>query len=278
MIYQWNPADYSAHSTAQLIWAKELLTQLKLKEGEWVLDLGCGHGQVTALMAEQVPQGQVHGIDNAFNMISLARERFSPNQYPNLSFLVMDATRLAFRSTFNVVFSNAVLHWVEDHLAVLGGVWRALRPGGRALLQMGGSGNAAGVLTVLEKLTDRQPWRAYFQDFRFPYHFYGPDDYERWLAQVGLTPQYIKLIDKDMIHNGREGLAGWLRTTWHPFLAQIPSSDQNQFLNEWIDDYVNLYPVDEKGDIHVAMVRLEVSSRKPAGDDSLPLKVASKIK
>ncbi len=174
----------------------------------------------------------------------------------------MDARHLAYRSAFEVVFSNAVLHWVPDHPAVLSGIQRALQPGGRALLQMGGRGNAAGMLAVLEELITRDPWPAYFQDFTFPYHFYGPDEYALWLADAGLSPLRLELINKDMIHKGPEGLAGWLRTTWHPFLAQIPATKRNQFLAQWVEDYVNYYPVDKKGMVHVAMVRLEVFLRK----------------
>jgi trans-aconitate methyltransferase len=103
---------------------------------------------------------------------------------------------------------------------------------------MGGRGNAAGILILLEALIARHPWRAYFQNFTFPYHFYGPDDYVPWLAQAALSPLRIELIDKDMVHTGREGLAGWLRTTWQPYLSQIPATKQNQFLAELVDDYV----------------------------------------
>ena len=263
MNHQWNPADYAEHSAAQLIWAEELLSRLQISDQEHVLDLGCGDGKVSALLANKVPFGQVQGIDSAANMITLAQQRFPASRYPNLSFMVMDATHLAYRSAFEVVFSNAVLHWVQNHPAVLSGIQRALKPGGRALLQMGGRGNAANILAVLEALITRDPWRVYFQDFTFPYHFYGPDEYVVWLADAGLSPLRAQLINKDMIHNGREGLAGWLRTTWHPFLAQIPVAKQNQFLARWVEDYVKQYPVDEKGLVHVAMVRLEVFLRKP---------------
>lgn len=263
MTHQWNPADYAEHSGNQLIWAEELISQLTLLGPEQILDLGCGDGKVSALLASKVPHGAVLGLDSAANMVELAQERFPSSQFPNLSFQVMDIRRLDYNQSFDVVFSNAVLHWIQDHLSVLQGIQRALRPGGRALLQMGGRGNAAGILAVLDSLISQDPWRPYFQKFTFPYHFYAPDDYLPWLAQVGLSPRRLELIDKDMLHEGEQGLAGWLRTTWHPFLSQIPEAKQKQFLGQWVDDYVNQNPIDERGMVHVAMVRLEVLLHKP---------------
>lgn len=83
-------------------------------------------------------------------MIALARETFSADTYPNLSFLRMDATDILLCHRFDVAFSNATLHWGKDHLAVLRGVRDCLKDGGKILLQMGGRGNATDIFVALE--------------------------------------------------------------------------------------------------------------------------------
>lgn len=129
--YRWDADDYAGHSQAQFTWAQELIAKLDLAPDETILDLGCGDGKASALIAASVPIGSVLGVDNSRAMINLAREQFPSSAYPNLIFQVTDAVRLPFDRRFDAVFSNAALHWVQDHLSVLRGVKRALkRPGG----------------------------------------------------------------------------------------------------------------------------------------------------
>jgi trans-aconitate 2-methyltransferase len=136
--YAWNAEDYAKHSSPQYQWAKELIPKLKLSGNERLLDIGCGDGKITAVLAKSLPQGRIIGVDNSEDMINLARANFPSSTYPNLSFQVMDARVLSFECYFDRVFSNAALHWVIDHRPILRGVQRSLRNGGRLLFQMGG--------------------------------------------------------------------------------------------------------------------------------------------
>ena len=87
---------------------------------------------------------------------------------------------------------------------------------------MGGKGNAADVVAVLDEVTALPRWREYFAAFVFPYGFYDPGGYRPWLAEASLRPTRVELVPKDMVHAGREGLAGWLRTTWMPYFERCP--------------------------------------------------------
>ena len=97
-------------------WAEELIPKLRLTGNEAVLDIGCGIGKITARIASCMPQGCVIGIDNSEEMIKLARSKFPQTTYLNVSFQVMDARKLTFKEQFDRVFSNAVLHWIIDHV------------------------------------------------------------------------------------------------------------------------------------------------------------------
>jgi trans-aconitate 2-methyltransferase len=240
-----------------------LRSQLSLEGDEWLLDVGCGDGRVSATLVQDLPQGRVIGIDRSFRMVKMAQGQFPSEKWPNLEFLTMDAANLGFGPAFDWVFSNAALHWVADHRAALRGIYRALTPGGEALLQMGGQGNAAAAIKVFESRLEKDPWRDTFHEFPFPYYFYGPDDYRGWLAEAGLEPLRLELKPRDMVHDGPEGFAGWLRTTWLPYFQPLPKEKRPLLLEQVVDDYVKLYPADAEGQVHVAMVRLEVACRKP---------------
>jgi trans-aconitate 2-methyltransferase len=270
--YGWDPQEYEKHSAAQQLWARELIAKLALQGDEAVLDIGCGDGKVSAEIAALVPRGSVLGVDNSAPMIRHAIERFPPAAFPNLRFRREDASSLPFEGEFDVVFSNAALHWVRDHRPVLHGITRSLRPGGRILLQMGGAGNAAGVLAVLDDLTCEPEWREYFEGAGCPYGFHAPDEYRCWLRDARLTPVRVDLIPKDMTHPGEEGLAGWLRTTWLPYTQRVPEERREEFVVDLVRRYVRRFPPDAEGRVHVEMVRLEVEARRehpdPAGASS----------
>ncbi|MGB6063734.1 MAG: methyltransferase domain-containing protein [Desulfomonilaceae bacterium] len=258
--HRWNAEDYAKNSSAQLQWAQELIAKLALRGSESVLDIGCGDGKITGRLALAAKKGNVLGIDQSQDMIRLASEQFPAEKYPNLSFLRMDATEIRLSKKFDIAFSNATLHWVKNHIAVLRGVRACLNSGGKILFQMGGSGNAAEVFVAIEEVLRRERWQGCYGDFPSPYHFYAPEEYEAWLLQSGFLPVRLELVPKDMQHQGTEGFKGWLRTTWFPYTDHLPIELRDAFLSELVETYVTAHPADALGNIHVKMVRLEVEA------------------
>ena len=258
--FAWDPAAYAAHSSAQQSWARELLAKLALRGREQLLDVGCGDGKVTAEIAQAVPGGSVTGIDASKEMIRFAREKFPATRCPNLEFHVMDAREIRFDRKFDAVFSNAALHWVDDHRAFLRGAAAALRPGGRLLVSCGGEGNAQDVFSVLRAEMRMKRWREYFRNLTKPYFFYHPEDYRHWLPRAGFHVRHVGLADKDMVWDGPEGMAAWLRTTWIPYTQRVPETSREEFIESTARRYVAGHPPDKAGRVHVRMVRLEIDA------------------
>lgn len=259
-MYKWNPEEYQTSSPNQKKWGEELLSRLSFGSMERVLDMGCGDGQITALIAQRVPGGSVIGIDSSADMVELAQKNFPPESHPNLSFQVKDARKLDFTREFDIVFSNATLHWVIDHAPVLEGIKRSLKPSGNILLQMGGKDSAAELVKILASMTREEQWARYFEQFTFPYGFYSPEEYLPWLDAAGFKTKRLELIPKDMTHQGEEGLASWIRTTWLPYTQRVPESSREEFIKEIIERYTRDCPPDGDGVIHVPMIRLEMEA------------------
>ena len=260
--YSWNAPEYAKHSSNQYEWAKELIPKLELKGNESLLDIGCGDGKITHLLSTYLPHGQVVGVDSSEEMITSARKTFPHCHYPNLSFLKMDARELTFREQFDVAFSNATLHWIIDHPTVLVGVYESLDKNGKLLFQMAGKGNAQDIIAVLEEYISAEDCKSYFKNFSFPYGFYGPEEYKPWLRDAGFKVERVDLIPKDMKFPNWEGLAGWIRTTWLPFTERLPAEFRDSFINEIAGRYIEAYPADSEGTIHIKMMRLEVEATK----------------
>jgi trans-aconitate methyltransferase len=257
---KWNAADYAANSAVQQAWARELIARLSLRGDEHVLDVGCGDGKVSAEIAHAVPHGAVVGIDASPQMIQFARATFSTRKIPNLKFRVMDARRIRFAQPFDLVFSNATLHWVDDHPAFLRGAAACLRPGGRLVVSCGGKGNAQDVFVTLRPEMRLKHWRQFFRRIPKPYFFHSPAEYEKWLPQFGFKTIDVRLAPKDAVYTGPDEFAAWLRTTWLPYVQRVPEALREEFIAGIANRYLAKHPPDAEGKVHVRMVRLEIEA------------------
>jgi trans-aconitate methyltransferase len=257
---KWNAADYAAHSAVQQTWARELIARLNLRGDEHVLDVGCGDGKVTAEIAHAVSRGSVMGIDASPQMIRFARATFPPRKIPNLRFRVMDAREIRFAQPFDLIFSNAVLHWVDDHQAFLRRAAARLRSGGRLVVSCGGRGNAQDVFVALRPEMRLKHWRPFFRRIPKPYFFHSPAEYEKWLPQFGFKTIDVRLAPKDAVYAGRDKFVAWLRTTWLPYVQRVPEDLREEFIAGVASRYLAKHPPDAEGKVHVRMVRLEIEA------------------
>jgi len=143
----WNTDAYATNGRFVATLASGVVELLAPKAGERVLDLGCGDGALTEQIA--ATGALVTGVDNSPAMLEAARKR-------GLQVEQHSADELPYNLQFDAVFSNAALHWLseERHPALLRGVHRALRPGGRFVAEMGGQGNIAAIRTALSAVLE----------------------------------------------------------------------------------------------------------------------------
>ena len=109
--------------------------------------------------------------------------------------------------------------------------------------------------------------QRFFSGFEFPYGFYDPEEYKSCLKKTDLSPLRVELIPKVMSYDDIKGLAGWIRTTWLPYTQRVPDNKKEAFIKEIVDTYIEEYPLDKDGKVHVNMVRLEVEALKTNSRD-----------
>lgn len=242
-MYRWNPEDYQQHSSAQESIAEGIISELKVKGNEHILDIGCGDGKVTSKLASLVPQGQVLGIDSSKEMIDFSRKKFSSSSHANLNFEQLDVLDLKFESRFDLVTSFACLHWVKDHLAVLKNVKRGLKPGGKLLFQCAGRRTNDDLVASGRDVVKSDKWKKYFSGFSNPYGTYGPEEYHAWLALAGLEELKVGMEIVEMILPGRAGLEGFIRTTWLPITEQVPEELRPELIWEISERHLDSHPL-----------------------------------
>src|SRR6201998_3651936 len=165
---EWNSAVYQKRSDPQVNWGKKVLSRLRLRGDEVVLDAGCGTGRLTAELLEALPRGRVVGVDLSQNMLNSAREHLA--QFGSrVTLLACDLLRLPFAHAFDGIVSTAAFHWVLDHDQLFGNLLRALVPGGWLEAQCGGGPNLARLRDRANALAATSKFASFFAVFREPW-------------------------------------------------------------------------------------------------------------
>jgi trans-aconitate methyltransferase len=216
-------AKYAQASTHQKQWGTALVDDLDLSGTEYILDLGCGDGAVTAQLADRVPQGRVVGIDASASMLQAATK----HSRSNLFFERTDIAALDHESAFDVVFSNATLHWVLDHDRLLRAIHRALRPGGIARLNFAGDGNCQYFFQAVRETIAREQYARLFQGFQWPYFMPRVEAYREQAGTAPFGRCEIWGENADRYFPDEAALVRWIdQPAIVPFLAFVAGHEQ----------------------------------------------------
>jgi trans-aconitate methyltransferase len=190
-----------------------MLPLLAPKPGERILDLGCGPGQLTAKIAEA--GAHVVGIDSSPDMIGQARQN-----YPQLQFQLADAVRFTFPEPVDAVFSNAVLHWIQDAEAVVRNVASVLRPGGRFVAEFGGKRNVRALLAAGQTVLERHGFA-----YRNPWYLPSIGEYASLLERHDLEVNSAWHFDRmTALDEGDDAMRDWIATFGSVVLAPAPKA------------------------------------------------------
>ncbi|MEM9539835.1 MAG: class I SAM-dependent methyltransferase [Cyanobacteria bacterium P01_E01_bin.42] len=219
----WDAHLYDREHDFVARYGREVIELLAPKEGESILDLGCGTGHLTRAIAEM--GAEVLGIDRAESMIAEAK-----SNYPQLHFDVMNGENLTFDRPFDAVFSNAALHWMKNAEAVVAGVWRSLQSQGRFVAEFGGKGNVKTIVSGIESAL-KQAGFADNIDLN-PWYFPSIGEYGTLLEKQGFEVRAAMLFDRPTpLKDTETGLQNWLRMFANPFFKDIPDEKVSEILN-----------------------------------------------
>ena len=247
----WDPAAYAKHASFVPALGADVLALLDPRPGEHILDLGCGDGVLTE---EIVAAGAVVvGVDASAPMVRAAQRR-------GLDARVMNGHALPFHAEFDAVFTNAALHWMLRRAAVASGVFAALRPGGRFVGEMGGSGNVA---ALRQALTDAVVEMGYALPEDVPQWYPTEQEFGLVYGAVGFVGIEARLIARPTPLPS--GAHAWFRTFRAGFLdtVGVPEKRRDELADRAAAKAEAILPRDADGHVLADYIRLRFSMRKP---------------
>lgn len=246
---EWNSSLYDKKHDFVAEYGKGLLEFVPNNNEQTILDLGCGTGTLTVQLTDLC--SKVVGVDSSQNMIDKAKKQFS-----NVEFLVCDALALPFDEEFDVVFSNAVFHWISDHNALLKNIHKALKPQGLLVCEFGARGNIVTIENAFIKVCQRLGY-SYKPKFNFP----TVENFGEMLEKNGFIIDKIYDYDRPTVFKDNEqGLTNFLKQFFAFELLIMPEHIQSLFFEEvaeltrgnlwngkeWVADYRRLRVIAHK--------------------------------
>lgn len=244
MNIKWDAEKYTGDFSFVHRYGNDVLELLESWPGMSVLDLGCGSGALTKRLSDL--GAAALGLDASAELLAVAREN-----YPQLSFILADATDFSLPEPVDAVFSNAVFHWIdrEKQPALLQCVHRALRPGGQLVFEFGGYGNNSLIHGALRHEFERRELK-----YEMPFYFPTVGQYSLLLEEAGFSVTFMTLFDRPTPLKGADGLADWIRMFVRTPFEDVDAGREREIIDgavrllrpelhrdgTWYADYVRL--------------------------------------
>lgn len=238
----WDANLYDRNHCFVSSYGNSLIELLDPQQGEKILDLGCGTGD----LANELNNASVDvlGIDRSKNMIKKAQSK-----YPHINFQVGDATNLDYECEFDAVFSNATLHWIKRPKQVLSCIYKSLKPGARYVAEFGGKGNIETIANeIIRQLGNLG---VEYDPDTFPWYYPSIAEYASLMESVGFRVTFARHYDRPTPLKGKDGLKNWIEMFGIHMLQGVNETKKKEIItkvknslktvlykeNNWIADY-----------------------------------------
>jgi trans-aconitate 2-methyltransferase len=238
----WDPTQYLKFAGPRVRPALDLMAQIPLEAPRAIYDLGCGAGNITRLLAERWPDAAVTGVDSSPEMLAKARK-----EAPGIAFAEADIARWSPPAPADLLFSNATLHWLDDHAALLPRLVAQLAPGGALAVQIPYNRQSPSHV-LMEAAAADGPWRARLSNVRQAYQsLEDVDTYYRILAPCA---RQLDIWQTEYLHvlEGDDPVVAWTKgTALRPYLDALDEGEGEGFLAAYAQRIAASYPKQADG-------------------------------
>jgi trans-aconitate 2-methyltransferase len=235
----WRPTQYEQFKDERARPFFDLLSLVHPVPGGRVVDLGCGTGELTRVLHEHTQAAATVGVDNSTAML----ERAQTVSAQGLTFVAGDLSTYA-NGTFDLIFSNAALHWSPDHPALLARLFGMLSPGGQLAIQVPANEDHASHASARE-VAAQSPWRERLAGWARVSPILAPQAYAEVLHRLGSVEQHVRLQVYGHVLPSREGVVEWVKgTTLTDYERRLPPEQFPEFLAAYRERLFSQVPDD----------------------------------
>jgi trans-aconitate 2-methyltransferase len=248
----WDPNLYLKFGAERNRATTDLIAQIDLEEPRRIVDLGCGPGNSTALLHARWPNSDILGIDHSSEMLAEARQ-----QFPDWKFEPADLARWSPATEYDLVFSNATLHWLRGHAALLPRLFTHVAPGGVFAAQIPHHGLSPAHQAIRE-ISLQPQWAAELASAREHLTVHSPEFYYDVLAPLAKRVDvWVTIYHHEMANV--EGILDWLRATaLRAYLDALPSVERQPFKRACLARFAELFTVRADGKVLLPYPRIFV--------------------
>ncbi|MDB5807528.1 MAG: methyltransferase domain protein [Betaproteobacteria bacterium] len=248
----WSATQYTKFENERTRPVRDLLWAVAGANVRRAIDIGCGPGNSTEVLAARFPEAAIAGIDSSADMIAAARKRL-----PQFSFDVAGIEDWSDAGPYDVILANAVMQWVPDHAAVFPRLVAKLSPGGCLAVQMPNNLDEPAHILMRETAMDG-PWaqkltgieRTAREDARWYYELLKP-----LCAEVDVW----RTTYHHVMAGGAAGVVEWFKgSALRPFLDALDANEQPEFLARYQTRIASAYPALADGSVLLPFPRLFV--------------------
>jgi len=230
--FEFDGEKYKQASKHQKEWGNKLISGININGNENILDLGCGDGALTKQLSTLVPNGKVIGIDASVGMIQTAKEL----ETANLTFVCLDINDMEYENLFDIIFSNAALHWVKNHQQLLQNSFTALKANGILAWNFAADGNCSNFFDTVDEVMNMPSYQEFFIDYECPWYMPSKDDYMLLIEKAGFKQFDVSYENADRYFANVDEMIKWIdQPSLVPFLKYLSNDKIESFRNKVVD-------------------------------------------
>jgi trans-aconitate 2-methyltransferase len=236
----WNPSIYMAFGDERTRPAVELVARIRSENPARVIDLGCGPGNSTAVLAARWPDAKLEGLDSSPDMLTQARRSDLRAEW-----IEADLASWSAQEKYSVIFSNATLQWLDDHRALIPRLMTFIEQGGAFAFQVPHNMNAPSHVLMREAAA-AGPWETKLKNVR-EVAVLSPADYFEIFAACGAQTD---IWETEYLHvlEGEDAVYKWVSATGlRPFVQALDGDERDAFVANYKRRLNRAYPPRQDG-------------------------------